>query len=383
MPTSVLIVSTQGDVHAYAVAEALRLKGAECVLWLTSDYPTVLCETVLFQDGQRAIELVGPELRIEEPRSRFDTVWHRRPRFVLDDGVLHPADVGFAELGCKAFRESLLTVLAPDAFWVNRREAANRAGGKIVQHHAALRCGFRVPDTLYSNSPDRIRTFIREHGGRIAFKPLKSLAWRSEGTVYMPYTSFIGESDLPGDELLMRAPAIYQAIAPKAFELRVTVMGKRVFAVQIDSQNTHAGRVDWRKAYSELTMRSVALPQDVEQRCVRVVEDLGLVFGCIDLVVGPDGTTEFLEVNQMGQFLFLENYAQVPLLDAFSEFLIQGRPDFNWSQSATSLKYTDVYSEASRRAENPAPGHVLPPESENYWTEPTTPPASTPLPSLR
>jgi hypothetical protein len=62
--------------------------------------------------------------------------------------------------------------------------------------------------------------------------------------------------------------------------------------------------------------------------------------------VTPEGDYVFLEVNEMGQFLFIERCCGLPLLDAFSEFLLQGRADFQWSPDAVRVRYTDSNFEA-------------------------------------
>ena len=67
---------------------------------------------------------------------------------------------------------------------------------------------------------------------------------------------------------------------------------------------------------------------------------MGLVMGCIDIVVDKDGTYQFLEVNQQGQFLWIEQLCpEVKLLDAFVRFLCQraGHPD-----TATGVQYADI-----------------------------------------
>jgi hypothetical protein len=368
MSQRILIVTELGDLHALAAAEVLQQRGAEPTLWLTSDYPMVLRESVLFEKGAESIRLQGPGLDVSEPR--FDTVWNRRPRYVIDPERLHPADVGFADMGVKAFREALFDTLCPEAFWVNPREAATLASRKLYQHHVARGVGLAMPDTLYTNDPELIRAFIRRHGGRIAFKPLKSLSWRDEQTYYTPYTRMITEEQLVEDDLLMLAPSIYQAEVPKAYELRVTVIGRHVFPARIHSQQTQRGKEDWRKAYGELQMSETELPEHVSKLCLALLERLGLVYGAFDFIVTPEGEHVFLEVNQMGQFLFVERLCGVPLLDAFCELLIQGRPDFSWSRERATARYDEAMSLRLReQAENPPPGHVKPPLRDTYWYE--------------
>ena len=101
--------------------------------------------------------------------------------------------------------------------------------------------------------------------------------------------------------------------------------------------------------------------------CQRLREKLGLIFGCIDLVVTPDGEYVFLEINEMGQFLFVEQATGLPLLDAFSELLIQARPDFVFDPRSPGLRYDDVLEAVRTWYETPSPEHVTPPQ--NFWPE--------------
>src|SRR6476660_3262299 len=118
----ILILTQLGDIHAYAAAEVLKRKGAEVVLCHASDFPTLSTETVLIEGSKTLLSLEGPDLQLVDPRPQ--TVWHRRPAFSLDEGALHPADREFANLSCRVFRQSFLSLLSPMAFWVNSPDAA-------------------------------------------------------------------------------------------------------------------------------------------------------------------------------------------------------------------------------------------------------------------
>jgi hypothetical protein len=76
----------------------------------------------------------------------------------------------------------------------------------------------------------------------------------------------------------------------------------------------------------------------------------GMVFACLDFIVAPDDTAYFLEANQMGQFLWVEEkLPELPLLDAMCNFLASGNRAYRWSQSESRLRYADYLS--SRRSE--------------------------------
>lgn len=366
MRTRVLILTEAEDIHAIAVAEALNRKGASVTLWATSDFPTHADETVRYgSDGARSIHLRGADLHLENPA--FDVVWRRRPSYAVDHASLHPADRAFAEAECGMFRRSLFRLISPGAFWVNPMEGAALAGSKILQHEAASKAGLRMPDTLFTNSPEEIRNFLA--GGRqVIYKPLAGGGWRNGNTNYLTYTTILQESDLVDDRILRQTPGIFQELVPKAFELRVTMMGNHALTAKILSQQTREGKLDWRRSQDELEFQPAALPPEIEARCVALLAELGLVFGCLDFIVTPDGEYILLEINEMGQFLFVERRCGLPLLDAFSEFLLQARPDFAWSLTDVKINYTDPGFEMAalaRLREFQAIHHSLPASLEN------------------
>src|ERR1700710_164198 len=361
MSPSVLLLTQAGDTHAYAVAIALRELGARPLLWHTSDFPSRVTESVLLGvDGEERIVL-GDIGQISE--QDISSVWRRRPTYVLDRDLLHPADQQFADWQCMLFRSSLFDVLLPGAFWVNRPEAALRAGRKILQHKLALRAGLLVPETLYSNDASAIREFLRRHDNEVVYKTFYSATWQDEETHWLTYTSQVSEKDLVSDELLRATPGIFQTIVPKAYELRVTFIGNRPFAAKIRSQETVGGKMDWRKSYDELKMEPYEFSPSVAKRCWKLMRALGIVFGCFDFIVTPQGDHVFLEVNEMGQFLFVEHLTGMPLLDAFCAFLMAGSSDFHWGAEKVRIRYGDVITETLAVAEASASDHVLAPDT--------------------
>ncbi len=364
MPPTVLILTFPGDIHAVAVAAALRRKGAIPVTWFSPDFPTRNGETVAFEGGRLAVRVEGPT--VDPGGGGIDTVWNRRPAHAVDFAVLHAADRQFAEKSCDVFRRSLFDLVAPEAFWVNPA-AAVRRDSKPLQQAAAVEVGLETPDTLYTNDPAEIRRFLRRQGGRIAYKPLLTPLWKVADDYLSPFTSVLTEEMLVADELLRAAPGIYQALVPKACEMRVTVMGRHILAARVLSQETQSGRIDWRKSYAELRMEPCEVETELARRMVELLARLGFVFGCFDFVVTPEGRTVFLEVNQAGQFLFVEEYTGQPLLDAFAELLIQGKPDFAWSPEQAAVRFADVAVEAEETCRRELASHV--PAPDVAWHE--------------
>lgn len=355
MPKSVVILTIPGDLQAFAVIESLRRRGIDPFVWFPADFPTNARETIscagagldfAFKAGTREIRTF-----------RADTVWHRRIGSNPDLTALHPADRQFGWAQRQAFREGSLQALFPEAFWVNPPATARLADNKLFQQSAAASLGFMTPASLYTNDPDEIRAFLRLHGGKMVYKAFPAAAWRNGEDLFACHTVGLSEDDLVADELLAATPGIYQAVVPKLYEIRLTLMGTQPFAVKIFSQDTEKGKLDWRRAYDEIRMEPTTLSPSLVDACVLLMSRLNLVFGCFDFIVDPDGNYIFLELNQQGQFLFVETYADLPLLDAFSEFLIQG-PGFSWSGKGSGIRYEDVVKVAEESARAAVLEHV-------------------------
>jgi hypothetical protein len=361
MTKRILILTCAGDLHSYAVAEAIRRKGGAPLLWLTTDFPSRTVETLSFDGSSSSLHVDG--VGVDLSSAPVHTVWRRRPAHSLDDRGLHPGDREFAQLECAIFRRSLLPVIFPEAFWVNPPDAAVSAGRKIIQYKLAAELGLKQPATVFTNDPRRIHELMAHHGGRIVYKTFQAAAWQSGTKKAFAYSTLLTEDDLVEDDLLRAVPGIYQELVPKEYELRVTVMGNRLFAFKIHSQEagSESGALDWRKSGESLRIESTELVPSVQANCLTLMRRLGLVFGCIDLIVTPGGDSVFLEVNEMGQFLFLEEKTGVPLLDAMAELLLQGRPDFILSQGASRIRFEDITGAAEEQAAKALREHAAPP----------------------
>ncbi|HEX3531215.1 MAG TPA: hypothetical protein VH988_29490 [Thermoanaerobaculia bacterium] len=364
----ILIPTVPEDEHAYAVAHVLRLKGAQPTLWLTPDFPTRSTESIGFSNAESWVEIRDIE-DVSLP-SDFDVLWNRRAREEITEARLHAADRGFARIQCARFRTAFLSILsdkalARGALCVNPWANALRTENKLWQHHVAAQAGLRMPESLYTNDPGKIRQFLEKHEGTIAYKPFLGALWNDGEYSWGYFTNAIREEHLVADELLRAVPGIYQRLVPKAYELRVTIIGKRAFAVKLDSQSTSLGKHDWRRAYEDgLSMTPFELPEEVRQQCLDLLKRLGLVFGCLDFIVTPDEEYVFLEVNQAGQFLFVEQYSGLPLLDAFCEFLLQGSPDFEWVEGSSTIRLADIMAASLKELQADREKHVAsePPE---------------------
>jgi hypothetical protein len=343
--TLVLIPTQVADEHAVAVSLALEHRGHHAIRWYGSDFPTRQAATFHFRKGEPfEWTLTASDLEVRD--SQIDRVWWRRPNPpFLPEGSLHPQDAWFATRELRSVFESLWLTLGPQVEWVNSPRGARTANSKVVQLRLAPQAGFEIPDTLMSNDPERIRAFLREHEhcGAV-YKTFLPVGYREGEKRLSGNTAAICVDQLTSDATLRLMPGIFQERISKAYELRVTFMGHHHVALQIRSQEHATTRLDWRSAPLGETPTSLyTLPPAVEKSCLALMRLLGIVFGCFDIIVTPDGRYVFIEVNEAGQFLFVEDlHPQARLLDAFTEFLLRPSPDFRPAFEATGLAFREL-----------------------------------------
>ena len=146
-----------------------------------------------------------------------------------------------------------------------------------------------------------------------------------DGEAYAIYTTRVEAGDLADDAALAACPALYQEEIPKAYELRVTVVGERVLACRIDSAAVEAARVDWRAAGRDAVPHTaVELDEPLAARCRALTRRLGLRMAGLDLIVTPAGEAVFLELNAAGQWAWIEEATGLPIAAALADELLAG-----------------------------------------------------------
>lgn len=227
------------------------------------------------------------------------------------------------EREARAFREGLWESL--DCFWVSRPQRVSEAENKAYQLKVAAQLGFIIPRTVMTNDPEEFLRFYSECDGNVISKPVLHGDVQFGDGSRVVYSNLVRRCDLGFARSVRYSPIIFQEYVAKKLELRITVVGKRVFAAEIHSQQSLRSRVDWRHYDLEHTPYRVhQLPDDIVERCARLVETLGLQFGAIDMILTPDGRYVFLEINPNGEWGWVEHLTGLPISKAIADLLIGG-----------------------------------------------------------
>lgn len=211
--------------------------------------------------------------------------------------------------------------------WVNHPDLNELASSKLEQLRRARSLGLAVPETLVTNDRQTLKAFADGHPEGLVCKPMRSGRLVDAGGERLFFTSRVDPDDLSAFPGQASEPYLFQALIPKTYELRVTVIGDQVFAVRLDSQIAEGARVDWRRGDPLAVPHSrITLDDQVAEQCSRLVRDYGLRFGAIDLARTPSGEHVFFELNPNGQWAWLEQVTGVPLRSALADVLTGAAP---------------------------------------------------------
>lgn len=335
MQAQTLILTPDIDFNAHAMSWALARAGHQPVWAHSGSLADPALGTLSLEcDGHSALWASdGWE------RGRFTSVWLRWLRSPSRFPGVADADRNFVarEWGCAQDNLLALAGALDGALWVNPPASAERAENKIVQLQAAIQCGLRVPPTLLSNEPKAIRDFLTRHP-RAIYKPFRAHCWQDQdgGRIYETPTALIDDPEQLSDAALRLCPGLYQRYVEKRCDIRLIMIGEHFFGARINSR-TRGSYVDWRPmdlcTAADVLVSDWQPPAALAERLRELMRRLGLVYGAIDLVIDQDDQAVFLEVNQVGQFLFVEEWLpQHPLLRAMCAMLAQGRCDYELAQ---------------------------------------------------
>lgn len=317
----ILIVTNKQDTHADEVIR--RLDPGQAFRLNTEDL----------------IDRYVPEVGIDEYGRWYGTIrdecgrildlplvrvaWFRKPNldFSVEQEVESEA-LALLTAEARAFIDLLYSI--PSITWVNDPFVGSKAKVKFQQLILAAQYGVKVPKTLITTNVEHAKRFFRDCGGSILTKAIYTSNVTVGGINQGIPSQKLGPKEFyqtcDGIEL---CPTLLQEYVEKQFEIRVTVIGDKVFPVRIDSQLHDETKVDWR-IHTELNPHSdYVLSRGIQDFCVEFVRLQGLLFGAMDFIVTPDGEVVLLENNPFGQYLWLELETGVNLTEEMCGLLVR------------------------------------------------------------
>ncbi|MFI0445478.1 MvdC/MvdD family ATP grasp protein [Actinomadura sp. 6N118] len=322
----VLILTQEFDLTVDPVITALSERGARVVRVDLSYFPRRMQLTTSDLGATPRRLLRDTEAGREVDLGELTAVWYRRPT-AFDFGP----DMGKAE-GEFARREAMQGVggilRATNCLWVNRPDVDAVGELKPFQLELAKRLGLRVPRTLITNDPQEVVDLLDASDGPIVYKAFTG------GVIHYPgafpaglLTTVVGDEIRENLDRVGHTMCMFQEYIEKAYEVRLTVMGNTYFPVTISSQERDNTRVDWRGETTDMPYGPYhPLPEEIVKKTQALLAELGAVYAAVDFIVTPSGEYIFLEVNPMGQFMWMQHDMGLALGDHFAELLMKGGP---------------------------------------------------------
>ncbi|UUW08360.1 hypothetical protein NLG42_19900 [Flavobacterium plurextorum] len=297
----VLLITNKADVTTDFVVKRLAEQSIHFYRLNTEDLLTKNALSFNFKEDQFTLSDKATGLKIDLLEIR--SVYYRRPLSPdFSTESLTKGEQAFILNEITYWIEGLYKILK-NAFWISPVFAIREAESKIFQLQTAQKLGFKIPDSLITNNPEEALEFIGTTSKII--KPIKTGLIDDEIGSKVIFTSVFSSSD--DIERIRACPTYFQDFVDKVADVRVTVVGNKVFPASILSQEFAETKVDWRNGENlKLKYEKITLPKPLEDLCVKLTHNLGLNFGAIDFVKDKNNDFIFLEINPNGQWAWIE-----------------------------------------------------------------------------
>jgi len=278
-------------------------------------------------------------LRNQDGKERM-TFWFRRPLHNLIDRIIDYSFTSEDVIAPKFNREGrYFRSFELNFKWHQKRYFASvldqdhaRIGSldhyvnKLDVLKSAQQCGLDIPETIVTSKKTELVNFYNEHDGNIITKSLFEVILGDgadkEG-FYLDCTTKKVQSleDIPDTFF----PTMFQSYVEKKYEIRVFFLKSKCYSAAIFSQNNEKTKLDFRNYDSAFMNRMVPyrLPKQQEECIAKLMKDVGLNSGSIDIIKGKDGMYYFLEINPVGQYGFVDVPCNYKLNEIIAQELIK------------------------------------------------------------
>ncbi|MBC9798465.1 grasp-with-spasm system ATP-grasp peptide maturase [Sinomicrobium weinanense] len=235
------------------------------------------------------------ELRLDEKK----VIWYRRIRRrknidrFLDNKIDFHNSRLFTQLVFKEwelFLKILINSLSLNSLWFDYPYLNKDKLDILI---IAKKIGFEIPETFITNN-------VRDYAdGNFITKLLSgSISFIHDTKVYTTYTSVVKKVR---QKFL---PALIQQKIEKRYEIRTFYLDGECYSMAIFSQNDKQTKVDFRNYNRIKPNRTIPykLPQEIEEKIKKLMDELNLKTGSLDIIRSTNGKYYFLEVNPVGQF---------------------------------------------------------------------------------
>lgn len=314
----ILILTDSNDAHANHVIKKIEFENVPYFRF-NLDVKSLLNTSYTFTNGTFKITQFGKSLDI----TSVSCVWSRRTfvELLLEEAYDQNTDFKLWKNEWNKTLTGLYNSLK-NVPWLNQWRLAYIAENKYLQMEVAKALGFKIPETLISNEVDELKAFIQLNAP-VVLKLMNQDFYRTGNEDFKGiYVNKIGMDDLEQFGTLNENPIVLQKYIEKSFEVRYTVVGQDHFVCKIESQNSNIANVDWRRYDIPNTPHyELEPPLEIKNKVKAFMKELQIEYGALDFIVDLNQNWHFLEVNSMGQFLWIEDLTGLKISDSIVHWL--------------------------------------------------------------
>lgn len=197
---------------------------------------------------------------------------------------------------------------------------------KLIALREAQKVGLKIPQTILSVCPDEIRKFLNQQGSCISKSIQDMMGLKTNND----YTFFTGKTvRVEKDEICSKGHwySLFQKEIKKKYELRIFYFMGKMFTMAIFSQMDKDSELDFRNVdvngNHPNRMVPFNLPKKAANKIHKLMNNLKLESGSIDIIVNNTNDYFFLEVNPVGQFNFVSEICNYHIEKYIANFLVQ------------------------------------------------------------
>ncbi|WP_394758302.1 grasp-with-spasm system ATP-grasp peptide maturase [Flavobacterium sp.] len=174
---------------------------------------------------------------------------------------------------------------------------------KLKTLKIAANLGIRIPESIITNEKKELLNFLKRKKNIITKNYSQGVFIFGKNTTLSTPTREITNNiveSLPDTF----GYSLFKEQIEKVFELRIFYLFGKFYASAIFSQNDPKTRVDFRNYNIENPNRTppFKLPKEIERKLERLMKEVYLNIGSIDMLVSKTNEYVFLEINPIGQF---------------------------------------------------------------------------------
>ena len=315
----ILIISDKNDVHTIKVESFLKKETANYIRF-DIDVESLKSTLVNYNENDWEIQCQNGVFKTSE----INAIWNRRTYVELLLDEIDNNEVSF-KIWKGEWNKTLLGIYSSleSKKWLNFYRDSYYAENKYRQNTIANKIGLKTPSFVCSNE----KQFLKESFSKGNEKVIKFMNQDfykiDEGIFKGIYVNKINSNDLDKFQDVGENPIILQDYISKSYEVRYTVVGEQHFVCKIDSQLSKIANIDWRRYDLANTPHSIINPPEkIKEKVIEFMAEFNLNYGAIDFIVSKDEEWFFLELNSMGQFLWIEDLTGLEISHQIAKWLI-------------------------------------------------------------